>query len=81
MNPLNDLEFADECVKKGPQSVLETMLLEEYLHGKGYSLSDMHLLPSEQANNLMKEACQYASLQLAQVESKAHFRDRVHIPS
>ncbi len=81
MKPLNDLEFASECVKKGPQSVMETMLLEEYLHSKGYSLSDLHHLPTEQAKQLMSEACQYASLKLAQVESKAHFREKVHLPS
>jgi hypothetical protein len=80
MNDLKDVEFVADCLKDGPQSAMEKMLLEEYLQQKGYHLTDLHKLPPEQAKALMVEACQYASLQLAQVESSAHFREKIHRP-
>jgi hypothetical protein len=81
MTQLHETEFADECFKEGPQSAMEKMLLEEFLHGKGHSLADLNKLPKAQAKALMSEACQYASLRLAQVESTAHFREKIRGPA
>lgn len=77
---MNELEFSRQ-VTEGPQSVMERMLLEEYLRGKGYQLKDLHTLPEEQAKVLMTEASQYASLKMAQVESSAHFREKIRGPA
>jgi hypothetical protein len=68
------------CFEDGPQSVMEKALLEEYLQRKGYSLATLRNLPESQARALMVEACNYASLVMAQVESAAHIRESIHLP-
>jgi hypothetical protein len=59
------------------QSDLERQLISDYLEEKGFSLADLRNLPREQAQALMAEACQYASLKLAEVESRAQFRQKI----
>jgi hypothetical protein len=81
MSKLDKAQFVSDCIKDGPQSAMEKMMLEEYLQEKGYQLTDLQKLPEAQMKALMTEACQYASLRLAQVESTAHFRDKIHMPS
>lgn len=54
-------------------ALLEKSLIEEYLREKGYSLEALKNLPAELAEKLMKEASQYASLKMEEVESRAHF--------
>jgi hypothetical protein len=80
MKELTELEYT-RTVVEGPQSVMEKMLLEEFLRGKGYQLKDLHTLPDEQARALMTEASKYASLKMAQVESSAHFREKIRGPA
>jgi hypothetical protein len=77
MNQQDKKAFTDDCVEGMSQSAMERMLLEEYLNMKGYSLSDLDQLPEDQAKSLMRAACQHASLKMAQVESKVHFRDKI----
>ena len=57
---------------------LETTLIEEYLREKGYSMEDFKKLPVDVAEQLMKEASQYASLKLEEVEARAHFIKGLH---
>jgi hypothetical protein len=71
----------EECTEEGPQSALERKLIEEYLSEKGYHLSDLQALPEREARRLMREACRYASLKLAEVESRAQLRKEIHYPS
>ena len=63
---------------EGPQSALERMIIEAYLAGKNVKLEDLKSLPPEEAQRLMKEASSYASMKLAEVESKAQFRREIH---
>jgi hypothetical protein len=72
---------ADKYATEGPQSSLEKKLIEEYLQVKGYSLEYLQNLPKEEAQRLRREACTYASLKLAEVESRARFRQEIHGPS
>ena len=81
MEKPNDLQTVDPCLEKGPQSALERNLIEEYLKGKGQRLETLAQLPEEEAKVLMREACRYASLKLAEIESRAHMRDSIHDPS
>ena len=81
MSELNNEEFIKKCLQEGPQAAMEKALIEAYLKAKGYSLKDLQDLPEEQAKKLMTEACEYASLRLAQVESTVHFRDKIHGPT
>jgi len=62
---------------KGPQSALERRFIKEYLYEKGYQLEDLKRLPLEESKQLMTEACRYASLKLAEVESRAQFKNEI----
>jgi len=57
-----------------PQLDLELMYIDEYLHEKGYSINELAALPEERAARLMAGASQYASLKLAELESRARLR-------
>ena len=70
-----------ECAAEGPQSTLERNFIQEYLESKGYKLEDLRGLPEVKRELLMREACQFASLKLAEVESRAKFRQEINAPS
>lgn len=57
---------------------LESTLIEEYLREKGYSMEEFKKLPADVAEQLMKEASQYASLKMEEVEARAHFVKELH---
>jgi len=61
-----------------PNALLENALIEEYLHEKGYSMEDFRKLPTDVVEKLMKEASQYASLRMEEVEARAHFVNELH---
>ena len=66
---------------EGPQSALERKYLLEYLESKGLNFENLAELPKDEQQNLMSEASKYASLKLAEVESRAKFRQDIHAPS
>jgi hypothetical protein len=72
--------FRDHDVKEWPEAALERKLITEYLHSRGYSLSDLKNLPKQEASNLMKEACRYAALKLAEIESRSKFCRKIESP-
>ena len=71
----------DKSAAEGPQSALEKQFIQEFLESKGYKLEDLSGLPDGKRELLMREACQYASLKLAEVESRAKFRQEINAPS
>ena len=74
---MNDEKYStnlDECFEKSPQSKLGKILVEGFLKDKGYRVEDLSELPADEAKELMKEACMYASLKLAEIDAKARFR-------
>ncbi len=71
----------DDCMSEGPQSALEKKFVEEYLQSKGYSRDNLHKLPEELVKQLMREACMYASLKLAEVQAKSQFREEIRTSS
>lgn len=66
---------------EGPQSNLERKYIQEFLLSKGFNLESIGELPEEEQHQLMAEASRYASLKLAEVESRAKFRKDIHTPS
>lgn len=54
-------------------ALLEKSLIEEYLREKGYTHESLKNLPADLVEKLMKEASQYASLKMEEVEARAHF--------
>jgi len=71
--PINDTEPIED-----PNAMLEKALIEEFLKQKGYTHDDLKKLPAELVEKLMKEASQYASLKMEEVEAKAHFVKELH---
>lgn len=61
----------------GLQSSLERELISKYLVDQGFFLEDLETMSEEDAKNLMSEACRFASLKLAEMESRAHFRQKL----
>ncbi len=61
-----------------PNALLEKALIAEYLKEKGYSHEDLKKLPAELVEKLMKEASQYASLKMEEVQARAHFVEELH---
>ncbi len=59
-------------------ALLENALIEEYLKEKGYSHEELKKLPAELVEKLMKEATQYASLKMEEVQARAHFIKELH---
>ena len=59
-------------------ALLENSLIEEYLKEKGYSHEDLKKLPAELVEKLMKEASQFASLKMEEVQARAHFVKELH---
>ncbi|HJS17391.1 MAG TPA: hypothetical protein VJ785_01490 [Anaerolineales bacterium] len=77
---MNERNANEEKTKraKNPKADLELMYIDEYLHGKGYSREELATLPKPEATALMGEASQYASLKLAELESLARLRTKIH---
>lgn len=69
----------EENAKAGqdPKADLETMYVHEYLLGNGYSIKEIDTLPELEATRLMIDAHQYASLKLAELESRARLRTKI----
>ncbi len=75
----SDLLEDEESIFEGPESALERMLIESYLRDKGFaSIKELSKLPKDEAKKLMMEACRYASLKLAEVESTDKFQKDIH---
>ena len=72
-NPIKNAEHVDD-----PNAVLENALIEEYLKEKGYSREGLKKLPAKLVEKLMKEASQYASLKMEEVEARAHLVKELH---
>jgi hypothetical protein len=72
-NQVDPTEFSEDR-----NALLENALMEEYLHEKGYSLEKIKDLPHDLAEKLMKEASQYASLKMEEVQARAHFINDLH---
>jgi hypothetical protein len=66
------------CAGEGPQSTLERKYVAEYLQSRGYRLEDVQRLDKTTAQQLMREACRYAALKLAELEAKGHLRKKIH---
>jgi len=70
-----------EHIDSSPQSALERELIREYLRSKGYCWEDLRKLPREESRHIMKQACQYASLKLTEIEAKVGFRRKIQYDS
>jgi hypothetical protein len=72
------MENSTDINPTGSQSSLERMYIEEYLQSKGYCLKDLQKGDKREVKRLMTEACTYSSYKLAELESRAKFREKIH---
>jgi hypothetical protein len=80
MSPEKEMKERTPSILEGTRTELERTYIREYLQGKGYRIEDLRKLPRETARQLMSAACIYASGKLAEIESRAKFREEIHIP-
>ncbi len=78
MSAPNKMKDTGSNQSRNLKTDLEKMYLEENLISKGYCLADLRKLPKDEARRLMVEACTYASMKLAEVESRAHLTQEIH---
>lgn len=67
-----------DVTTRGAQASLEAAYIKEYLAGQGYALGDVAQLPTAQASELLRAASLYASMRLAEVETRSHFVAEIH---
>jgi hypothetical protein len=71
--PIENVEPTED-----PSTLMENALIAEYLKEKGYTHEDLKKLPAELVEKLMKEASQYASLKMEEVQARAHLVKELH---
>jgi hypothetical protein len=61
-----------------PLAQLERSLIETYLLDRGHDPHVLHTRRDPQAFAILAEAAQYATLRLAELESRAHLVNEIH---
>jgi len=61
-----------------PLAALERILIDEFLALRGFSRRSIARFPPPERALLLGAACEYASLRLAEIESRAHYVDEMH---
>jgi hypothetical protein len=56
-----------------PLAGLEVAFIDEFLALGGFTRQSLRALPAAEAARLLNSACEYASLRLAEIESRAHY--------
>jgi hypothetical protein len=59
-------------------SSLEKQFIADCLARVGCRVEDLKSMPADRAKELKTAACQYASLKLAEFESRSRFMDKIH---
>jgi hypothetical protein len=62
-------------------AALERALIDEFLGRRGHTRPSLTALPAHEAAALLRAAAGYASLRLAEIDSRAHYVDEIHRPS
>jgi len=60
-----------------PHGPLERALIDEFLSEQGHTLQSVETLPAPQRRDLLRRASAYATLRLAEIESRARFVDDI----
>ena len=63
---------------EAPLSGLERMLIDEFLHLRGYDAAALAALLPAERDAVLKEASLNASAKLAEIESRAHYVADMH---
>ena len=60
-----------------PHSDLEVQLIRAFLKERGYTRKDLLNLPEEKMRQIMGQAYRHAALKLAEIESRAQFKQKI----
>ena len=71
----NTRPLPDDWRSTDTHGPLECALIDEFLAGRGHTLRSVDKLPPPERRELMRRAASYATLRLAEIESRAHFVD------
>jgi hypothetical protein len=63
-----------------PHAALERRLIDEFLGSVGYTRRSAGELGTREVSTLLRAASEYASLRLAEIESRARYTDEIHRP-
>jgi hypothetical protein len=66
---------ADQPPRLDRTADLESAFISEYLERRGHSRETVRQLPDPERHALMRQASSYASMRLAEVETRAHYVD------
>jgi hypothetical protein len=64
-------------LQSAPHSVIALQLIRAYLKEEGYSRQNLLNLPEEKAHQIMGQAYRYSALKLAEIESRAKFKQKI----
>jgi hypothetical protein len=64
-------------LQTAPHSALTLQLIRVYLKEEGYTRQDLLNLPEKKAHQIMGQAYRYAALKLAEIESRAKFKQKI----
>lgn len=62
----------------GSKDALESMLIEQYLHDRGFTADILSSLDAEEARKLLAKASAHASGRLAEMETRARLKQEIH---
>jgi hypothetical protein len=68
----------DETVQRDLLAPLEQAFITEFLERRGLSRASLQALPEADAHEILIQASAYASVRLAEVESRAHYVHDLH---
>lgn len=71
-------ERREERPVQAPFGDLERALIDEYLRTRGYDPLELHTLPMEEREQILKAAAIYASGKLVEVEARSRVLDEIH---
>jgi hypothetical protein len=61
-----------------PLGQLERSLIDEFVRSRGHSHESLGQLPEAERERLLREASLYASVRMAEVESRSHYVHEIH---
>lgn len=70
----------DWLTAEDPHSLLERTVVAEYLFIRGYLIEELINYPHQVVNSLMRKACHFAEIKLAEIEHKDIFQQKFRLP-
>lgn len=61
-----------------PMAELERQLIHAYLAGAGHDFHDLVTRTDDEAMRILREASQYASTRLTEIEARLHYLRKIH---